>query len=139
MPVEYFLRYNGQCYDVGTRLKFQTSAAPYASVLEGKIEWISHNHIYIRLTDGSGRKLSKMHHLDSLIVEIIDPVYYQEPSRKPIRGGPRPPEDDVFVGWVWYIVIMLVGVIFKDRLTIWVFSTAVFFLWKNGCLNGGNK
>jgi hypothetical protein len=34
---------------------------------------------------------------------------------------------------------MVVGTIFKDRLMIWVFASAVFFLWKNGFLNGGNK
>ena len=142
MPVEYFIRYQGKCYDVGTVLSFRTSSASWASILTGRIEWISHNGFYVRLTDGKGWRLSKMWGLENTIVEIIVPVYYEEPSveyRRGIRGGPCPPEDDIFVGWVWYIVIMVVGIIFKDRLMIWVFATAAFFLWKNGFFNGGNN
>ena len=137
MPVEYFLRYKGQCYDVGTRLKFRPVAS--GSIVEGTIEWISHNHIYIRLADGGGRQLSKMFGLDNTITEIIEPVYYVEPPKQKTRGGPLPSEGDLFVGWVWYIVIMLVGLIFKGRLMIWVFASVIFFLWKNGFLNGGKK
>ena len=143
MPVEYFIRFQGKCYDVGTRLRFRTRAASWASILEGKIEWISHNVFYIRLTDGKGWQLSKMFGLENTIVEIIEPVYYEEPPVEYVRGirgsGPLPSEDAIFVGWVWYIVIMVVGIIFKDRLMIWVFASAIFFLWKNGFLNGGNK
>ena len=140
MPVEYFLRYKGQCYDVGTRLRFKIVS--FGSPEEGTIEWFSHNKVCIRLTDGSQHLLSTMWPLDNTIVEIIEPVYYEEPTveyKRGLKGGVCPPEDDVFVGWVWYIVIMLVGIIFKDRFTIWVVATAVFFLWKNGFLNGGKK
>ena len=140
MPVEYFVRYQGERYDVGTQLKFRTSS--WGTILEGKIEWISHNHVGIRLTDGGFWRLSKTRSLDNTIVEIIEPVYYEEPQieyKQGLRGGVCPPEGDVFVGWVWYIAIMLVGAIFKDRFAIWVFATAVFFLWKNGFFNGGRK
>jgi hypothetical protein len=141
MPVEYFIRYQGKRYDVGTRLKFK--AGSWSGIMEGKIEWISHNVFGIRLTDGTGWQLSHRQSLENTIVEIIEPVYYEEPPMEYVRGlrggGPLPPEDAIFVGWVWYIAIMVVGVIFKDRLMIWVFASAVFFLWKNGFLNGGNK
>ena len=137
MPVEYFLRYNGQCYDIGTKLRFKPLS--WGDTKEGTIEWISHNIIYIRLVDGTGWELSKICGLEKMITEIIEPVYSIEPPKVPVRGGPLPPADDMFIGWVWYIVIMLVGVIFKDRLMIWIFATAVFFLWKNGYLNGGKK
>jgi len=139
MPVEYFIRFQGKCYDVGTRLKFKRSTAKWERVLEGKIEWIGRHVFYIRLTDGCGCELSKVWPLDNIIIEIIEPVYYEEPQKVYVRGGPCPPEGELFVGWVWYIVIMLVGIIFKDRFAIWVFATVVFFLWKNGFLNGGKK
>ena len=142
MPVEYFIRFQGKCYDVGTKLRFRTQSASWASILEGKIEWISHNVFYIRLTDGGGWQLSKTFGLENTIVEIIEPVYYKEPPVeyvRGLRGGACPPEDEIFVSWVWYILIMVVGVIFKDRLMIWVFVSAVFFLWKNGFFNGGSK
>ena len=137
MPVEYFIRFQGKCYDVGTRLKFKPSY--WGDSLEGTIEWISHNVFYIRLTDGKGWELSKVKPLDNTIIEIIEPVYYEEPPMVYKRGGICPSEDTIFVGWVWYIVIMLVGIIFKDRLLIWTVASAIFFLWKNGFLNGGKK
>ena len=132
MPVEYFLRYNGQCYDVGTKLKFGIGREPFRTIYEGVIEWISHNHVYIRATDGTGWLLSKVWSLDNTIIEIIEPVYYEEPPSKPISGGQIPSINDIFVGWVWYIVIMVVGVIFKARWLIWIFATIIFFTWKNG-------
>lgn len=135
MPVEYFLRYKELCYDVGTRLRFKIGH----EIKEGEIEWISHNHIYLRLTDGTGWQLSKIWSLDNTIVEIVTPVYYQEPPQVHTRGGPPPSEGDFFVGLVWYIAIMLIGTIFKDRLMIWVVATTIFLLWKNGLLNGGKK
>lgn len=128
MPVEYFLRYKGKCYDVGTKLKFKFCG----SILEGVVEWISHNHIYIRLTDGTGWTLSKVWPLDNTILEIIEPVYYVEPPKKPVKVGTPPPMEDVFVGWMWYIAIMVVGIIFNDRWLIWIFATIIFFTWKNG-------
>lgn len=139
MPVEYFLRYKGLCYDVGTRLRFRNCTAPWAIVYEGTIEWFSHNSAFIRLTNGGQYELFTTWPLDNLILEIIHPVYYEEPPKVPVRGGPLPPENDIFIGLVWYIVIMLVGAIFKDRLTIWVCATAYFFLWKNGYFNRGKK
>lgn len=135
MPVEYFLRYKGQCYDVGTRLKFKE----WGREEEGQIEWFINNHVGIRLVDGSLRVLSTMWGFENTVTEIIEPVYYVAPPEKKVYGGPLPSEDDIFIGWVWYIVIMLVGTIFRDRLTIWVFASLIFFTWKNGLWNGGKK
>lgn len=140
MPVEYFIRFQGKCYDVGTRLRFYMIRTSFSTPVEGTIMWISHNHFGVRLVDGTEYPVSKTQSLEQKIVEIIYPVYYEEPPVKYVRGlrggGPLPSEDSIFVGWVWYIVIMAVGTIFKDRLMIWVFASAVFFLWKNGFLNG---
>lgn len=137
MPVEYFIRFQDQCYDIGTRIKFK--AGYWGPVLEGTIEIIHPNIFFVRLTDGRLHQLSKCFSLDNVILDILEPVYYEEPVveyKKGIRCGSCPSEDDIFVGWVWYILIMVVGVIFKDRLTIWVFATVVFFLWKNGFFGG---
>ena len=129
MPVEYFLRYQGKCYDVGTKLKFTF----YGTTQEGTIELISHNHVYIRTTNGTILQLSKTLPLDNAIIEIIDPVYCEEPQQQhQVNSGVIPSINDVFVGWVWYLVIMVVGVIFKDRWAIWIFATIIFFTWKNG-------
>ncbi len=136
MPVEYFVRYKGKCYDVGTRLKFKTSK--WCEGLEGTIEWISHNVFYVRLIDGSGRQLSKMYSLDNTIIEIIEPVYYEEKPQE-IDNRVYPSMGDIDIGWVWYILVMIVGVIFNARLLIWIVATVVFFSWKNGLFNGGKN
>ena len=138
MPVEYFIRFQDKCYDVGTKIKFKN---PYGkSIMEGEIILITHNHFWIKLTNGTEWQLDKTRSLDNIIVEIINPVYYEEPPmvyKRSILGGPCPPEDEIFIGWVWYIVIMIVGMIFKECLTIWICASAIFFLWKNGVFNGG--
>lgn len=70
-------------------------------------------------------------------IEIVDPVYYQE------QESPKPPNiffrtgsgawnahNDVCIGFIWYIVAMLVTVIFKDRIGLWILETAIYFSWK---------
>lgn len=139
MPVEYFVRYKGQRYDVGTKLKFVIGTGIFQTIHEGTIEWIDHYSVYIRLVDGRGWELSKLFGLENTIVEIVKPVYYIEPPKKPVKGGPLPSEDAIFVGWAWYIIIMAVGLIFNDRWLIWFWATLIFFNWKNGFFNGGKK
>ena len=129
--VEYFLRYKGQCYDVGTKLKFSF----YGTIQEGVIEWFSHNHLYIRLIDGSGLLLSKVWSLDNTIIEIIEPVQYVELPQKAVKGGASPSYDDAFYGGIFYVIVMVVGVIFEARWLIWISATVIFFLWKNGFFN----
>ena len=71
-------------------------------------------------------------------IEIIEPVYYQEPEPpKPqniflrTKSGSWEAHNKVCLGLVWYIAIMLVGFIFKDKLMIWTSATLIFFLWKS--------
>ena len=71
-------------------------------------------------------------------IEIIKPVYYQEPEPpKPeniflrTESGSWDAYNDVSVGLIWYILIMMVGTLFNARLLIWIFATAYFFLWKS--------
>lgn len=72
-------------------------------------------------------------------IEIIEPVYYQEPQPLPAKkgsiwtrtgSGSWDAHGDVCIGLIWYIVIMLVATIFKDRIAIWIITTIVFFSWK---------
>jgi hypothetical protein len=137
MPVEYFIRYKGLCYDVGTKLKINRYG-----IKEGEIEEFIGGTAYIRFTDGSLVGYSTMPNMidfDKLIIEIIKPVYWIPEEHTPADNRNRPAPWDVELGWIWYIIIMVVGAIFKDRLLIWFFTTAIFFLWKNGFLNGGKK
>jgi hypothetical protein len=81
-----------------------------------------------------------MTYFDRLIVEIIKPVYYTGPiySEYPNERN-SPPSWDVEMGWIYYILAMIVGTLFNARWVIYIFATVIFFAWKNGFLNGGNK
>lgn len=135
MPVEYFLRYRGKCYGVGTMLKFKNGYCTYV----GTIEWFTHNGMWLIINTGCKYYLSRVTSLDKTIIEIIIPVYVEEPIQVPINQKDVPSEESKFIGWIWYIIIMLGALIFKDCLLIWGFTTIVFILWKNGFLNGGKK
>jgi hypothetical protein len=79
-------------------------------------------------------------------LEIVMPVKPDlESPEKQNSGGFGLPEREkpgswkIEVAWIWYVLIMLIGTIFKDRVMIWAFTTIVFFLWKNGFLRGRKK
>ncbi|MBQ9083958.1 MAG: hypothetical protein IJY28_10785 [Clostridia bacterium] len=135
MPVEYFLRYKGQLYDIGTKIRFRSSGMEW----EGTIVFFSTHTFIVKCSNGHTKELSQHSALDKLILEIIEPVYYTGPVPEPYNPNINPPGyEDSFVGTVWYIVIMVVGVIFKDRWLIWIFATIFYFLWQAGIM-GGNK
>ena len=139
MPVENFIRFQGMCYDVGTRLKFRTrvwgllSSEPYT----GTIEKFDKTTCFIRGDDGNLYTISTMRQSptcdNEYIVQIITSVYYVLKASKPTRRCPS--SWNVEAGWIWYIIIMAVGTIFKARLILWIFATAFFFLWKNGLMS----
>lgn len=139
MPIEFFIRYKGALYDVGTVLKFHYCN----SVIEGTVEDFYGSTVYIRDSNGFLHDFSTskgMTYFDRLIVEIIKPVYYTGPI--PGENSNKrncPPYWDVEMGWVYYILVMIVGTLFYARWAIYIGATIVFFAWKNGFLNGGKK
>ena len=70
-------------------------------------------------------------------IEIIKPVYYQEPEPpKPpniffrTKSGSWDAHNQVVVGFIWYVIVMLVAVIFKNCISIWCLATLIYFSWK---------
>lgn len=39
--------------------------------------------------------------------------------------------EGLLVGWVWYIIIMAVAVIFYDRTLIWILASIIFIVYRN--------
>ena len=37
----------------------------------------------------------------------------------------------LFLGWIWYIFLMLVSILFKDVIGLWIFISIVFFKWRS--------
>ena len=143
--------FQGKYYDVGTKVKF-IRKYQWNSVTEGTIIWIEPNSITIKTYNDINYNIF-VSDVDRMIKEIIEPIYYTGSVQPPIQPSASgtdvlykgveanknrnyPSEGDVEVGWIWYIIIMLVGAIFKDRWIIWVVATFYFFSWKNGLLGG---
>ena len=38
--------------------------------------------------------------------------------------------DGLFLGWIWYIFLMMASVIFKDVIWLWILISVVFFSWR---------
>lgn len=116
MGLGWYLYYKGKYYDAGTKVKIKNKW--------GEIETATFL--------GGGRYEPYVHYFslnapESYIVEIIKPVYYQEPEQQKPKPFSLPAGDGPFYALLWYIAVMVVGTIFKDRLLIWVVATWIFF------------
>ena len=38
--------------------------------------------------------------------------------------------DGLFLGWMWYIFLMLISVIFNGAIGLWILISIVFFSWR---------
>ena len=138
-----YLKYQGEYYDKGTIVKLVGREGPILARWTG---WNFKDKYCFELLNHLDRANLYNHYdrcnTNKYIVEIVAPVIPNLQLTEEVNckgfGLPdrdKPPSWDVEVAWIWYIVIMAVAVIFKDRMMIWAFVSAVFFLWKNGFLN----
>ena len=123
-------QYNGQYYDIGTKviLKTKYKGEVITTYLgDGRFDGFS---IY----DYPSGVPSKYY-----IKEIIEPIYYQEDSIEESKksnifirtgSGSWGAHDDIFHGLLLYVAVMLGGIIFNDRWLIWIAATIIFFGWK---------
>ena len=123
MSVNRCLFYKGVYYDVGTVVKLKTKWNEIKTTTflgGGNYAGISRYGYYF------------LEPPETYIVEIVTPVYYQPPQRDSYQKSSRfTLNDETAIGLIWYIVIMLIGIIFKDRLLIWIVATIIFFGWKS--------
>ena len=141
-----YMKFRGEYYDVGTICKIKGRNGPvlvrflgWDYNYKGNFEDLD-NTIFGLFGDYTCAGVN------DYCLEIVAPVKPNLQQSNGTNGGgiglperEKPPSWDIEVGWIWYIVIMAVGLIFKDRWLIWGFTSAVFFLWKYGFLNGGKK
>ena len=139
-----YMKYNGEYYDVGTICKIKGHRGP---VLVRFLGWKyanrwcfeavekEHSPELYNTYDPSG----VMDYCLEIVIPIKPNLDKKEVSNSNVGIGlperETPPSWDIEVGWIWYIAIMLIATIFKDRVMIWGFATVVFFLWKKGFLS----
>jgi hypothetical protein len=138
MPVEYFIRFQGKRYDVGTTLKFYPYGHTWFTPMTGVIEEFIGTACFIRGDDGKIYTFSTVcqENGHKAIVEIINPIYYVE--KREIGNGGCLPSWKVEGALIWYIIIMMVGALFKARLLIWVIVSIFFFAWAIGRFKNNN-
>ena len=90
---------------------------------DGYEQYYSQHYCYGRAT---------LRNIDMEILKIVDPVYvelvpWQKNALDNMFSGNMHP--DIFGGVLTYIIVMIGGAIFFDRLLIWVFATVVFVIW----------
>ena len=130
-----YLEFHGKCYVVGTRMLVNPGVGNIGEAIfngykDGRYEFID---------CANGRVFHTGLYPPAKILDIIEPVeveYVASIYHKSKRHQPMDWEIDN--AWIWYIIIMIGGTFFYDRLLIWIFATIYFILWKNGFL-GGNK
>lgn len=141
-----YMKYQGQYYDVGTKVKIKGPMGVVGATFEG---WKYRGEGCFTADSGSYFDLYNNYNFSAVnkfIEKIVEPVYPDlQPTETYTNGGfgmpsrNKPPSWEVEIGWIWYIAIMLVLIIFKDRWLGWTAATVIFFGWKNGFLNGGKK
>lgn len=134
-----YLLYKGIYYDVGTKVLIRGNTGIQEAVFTG---WQPYTGKSFQMQHIDNAKFGSSYGANKYIVEVLNPVYadLSEYDNDGVANGRVcPPQHEVEIGWIWYIVIMLGGLLFKEVLLIWICATAIFFGWKNGFLNGGKK
>ena len=128
-----YLLYKGIYYDVGTKVKIRGFHGVQEAVFIG---WNCHTGESFQMKNMYKEEFRSSFGANKYIIEILEPVYADLSEYVESATSQRecPPQHEVEMGWVWYIAIMLFGVLFKDVLMIWLMATAIFFLWKSGFL-----
>ncbi len=126
--MSWYLYYKGVYYDVGTKVRIKDI---YGKIEETTFVGNGNYEPYVCCRRYGGP--------DNYILEIVEPVYYKETevsetSKENIfmstGSGSWSTHDDVFHGFLLYIVIMAITVIFKERIGLWILETLIFFSWK---------
>lgn len=142
----YFI-YKGVAYGVGTKVLFtddiyqkyayssKAKNQPHTFTRGSNTGW---KGFYWEEDKSSKFKASNnvsIYNPDEEIKEIVEPVYvdlipWQQKALDNMINKKVLP--DVFGGCLLYVVIMIVGTLFIDRLLIWIFATMIFACWLLG-------
>lgn len=136
MSISYF-EFDGQEYYPGTKVRMKDRVMGGTFIATFKERICHHNQEDELRFYGTFSFRDKVSHLQSSILDVVEVPNPEELTYNTSRR--RPPNWQVEMGITWYIIIMLVCALFKDRWIGWIFITSYFVLWLNGFMNGGKK
>ena len=121
MYLNYFV-YNGQKYYTGTVVKLRSGKAGSFICRIAERDWS------VFKVDGY-RMIIPGDCMQSTIVSITDQVNknVHMPVQKTFKDSDI---DGLSLGWVWYIFLMLISILFKDCIKLWIVISVLFFGWR---------
>lgn len=136
MKEKYFI-YNGKKYYSGTNIIIWWTCTFTKSVMRANAAFIEHdlsNGQYVVEIYGKQYFYSEDHFYKVLCSVIDNSKVNVSKTPKPHTFTDELNIDGLLIAWIWYIFIMAVGVIFYDRIAIWIFASVVFFNYRNNKL-----
>lgn len=128
MYKDYFV-YNGKKYCSGTQIKVFRSDNVYDLAYFVYYD-DSNDVVWYQMAYTNQRRGCSMETFLKRLVGVTGSVNYafHPPVEKKLKDYQIP---KLFFGWVWYIFIMLLLVIFKNAIIGWVAASVVFFSWRS--------
>lgn len=120
----YSFYYNKQCYQSGTKLVYTGSCTLQFGnekiILNNTdIVWLYSRGAFVYFSYNDKKYMCPLKDFYKGIVRVIDEKH--DENTEMIWT------DDMVTKTIWYIVIMLVAVIFKDRIGIWILATVIWY------------
>lgn len=142
-----FFMFQGKCYGKGTIVKFKE---PHFSLKETYNYGKFFNGSYLNgygcfyLCNNDASKFGNCHtsfynsNPEQLIEEIVVPVEVPYVDPKDKKYAYNDIQAGTFEGWIIYLFVMFISVIFKTplRLFIWAVASFYFFGWRHEVLKG---
>lgn len=133
MKEKYFI-YKGKRYNSGTTIVIWWTCSYIKSVMRTSATFVEHdlsNDQYV--VDIYGKKyFYSKDHFFSVLCTVVDKEETNAP--KAAKSHTFTDElniDGLLIAWIWYVFIMAIGVIFYDRIGIWILASVVFFNYRN--------
>lgn len=133
MKENYFI-YKGNKYNSGTMIIIRYACNISRTIINTQATFIEHdlkNQRYVVEIYGKQYFYSE-EQFYSVLCTIVDNnknKVYEELKECNFRDELS--IDGLLIAWIWYIFIMLVGVIFYDRMGIWILASLIFFKYRN--------
>ncbi len=123
----HYFEYKGIKYAAGTRLKYKSSTYGIQTYTFNGAEYCSE---FIPDDERVQKVLSYRARTDC-IVEIIEPVFYDEKNQKKSEKFQNDNSDmTIETAFLFYVIIMVVGTVFKIKWVVWVLTTIGFAIWR---------
>lgn len=132
MKEKYFI-YKDKRYPSGTIINIWWVCTFTKSVMRANATFIEHNvdtDQYIVEVYGKREAYEKKHFYNALCCVVENHPVNVPKSPKQHTFVNELGIDGLLIAWIWYIFIMVVGVIFYDRIGIWILASVIFFNYR---------